>query len=160
MSLQKRNSPNLDRDKCGGIPSASGSGTISRTEALGWAFNPKKKDPVGCVYVERTKPPARQPKLKLEARTFEEWVEAGYRVSKGMKSAARNKDGKPTFAPDQVWLVPPDKREQYLTPTVPAVALEAKARAEARMGDEEARHEFMDPDFEPEEFTLDESPPW
>ena len=86
-----------------GIRSASGKGTISRTESLGWAFKNNKQDPDGCVYIEKT---AKEPATKSSEPgcfTFDEWSAAGYRVCKGAKSRSRNADHVPLFGLDQVW---------------------------------------------------------
>ena len=91
--------------KSTGIRSSSGKGTISKTENLGWAFK-NKKDPVGCVYIERNAgTPLRNDgkPSELGCFTFDEWKAAGYRVVKGSKSRSRNSKNVPIFGLDQVW---------------------------------------------------------
>lgn len=91
--------------KSTGIRSSSGKGTISKTENLGWAFK-NKKDPVGCVYIERnTGTPLRNDDKASEPGcfTFDEWKAAGYWVIKGSKSRSRNSKNVPIFGLDQVW---------------------------------------------------------
>jgi hypothetical protein len=97
------------------------------------------------------------------ALTFDEWVEHGYRVKGGMKSAARNSAGKATFTMKQVWFVPESKRDIYLAPpqssaTPPAEV--AKAIAQKEKADEK-RHEYIDPTFNAaeQEFEEGEEPP-
>jgi len=91
--------------KSTGIRSSSGKGTNSKTENLGWAFK-NKKDPVGCIYVERNAvTPLRNDDKPPEPGcfTFDEWKAAGYRIVKGAKSRSRNSKNVPVFGLDQVW---------------------------------------------------------
>jgi hypothetical protein len=46
-------------------------------------------------------------------RTFNEWAAMGYRVRKGEKSCARNKQGEAMFSSEQVWR-PDDTTERVL----------------------------------------------
>lgn len=106
----------------------------------------------------------KKPVSNRSALTFDEWVEHGYRVKAGMKSAGRNAAGKATFTMKQVWFVPENKRAQYLPPpqssaTPPAEV--AKAIAQKEKADEK-RHEYIDPTFNAadQEFEEGEEPPW
>lgn len=146
----------------GGPKSASGKGTISRTKALGWAFDESKKDPAGCVRVD-----SKGVKLSKPVpgpHTFDGWSELGYRVSKGEKSSARDKDGKPTFTLSQVWkpkagyVPPPQAPNAWSKPS--GLVEEVKARVEAKAKAEEAKHLHIPDDFEPEIFSEEDSPPW
>lgn len=99
---------------------------------------------------------------KRSALTFDEWAEHGYRVRAGMKSAGRNKAGKATFTMKQVWFVPENKRDIYLTPPSNEPPKEIKKSLAAKAKADEDRHNHMANDFRPElqSFTDDDEPPW
>ena len=107
--------------------------------------SPKKDKPLKTKPLAKTKKEAKAstPRVKrlrndqkapeLGSHTFDEWVDLGYRVSKGMKSTSRNLDGKPLFGIDQVWKVPAHQRDKYLTPSKP-VGLVAEVHERMKKG--------------------------
>lgn len=92
------------------------------------------------------------------ALTFDEWVENGYRVKKGEKSSGRNKDNKATFTLKQVWFVPEDKRDQYLSETPQSPPKEIVDRIHVKVVQDENKHNFMAEDFDPSENDMDDIP--
>ena len=108
-----------------------------------------------------------QKQPELVAKTFDEWVEAGYRVSKGMKSRSRNMEGVPLFGPDQVWK--PQGADYVPGPIVKpsndwskpsGLVQEVIERVEQKKLAEEAKHMFITPGFKPQKFSKKDTPPW
>ena len=99
---------------------------------------------------------------KRSALSFDEWVEHGYRVRAGMKSAVRNKEGKATFTFKQVWFVPESKRAIFLAPPSNEPPADIKKSIADKAKKDEDRHNHMADGFRPElqSFSAEDEPPW
>jgi hypothetical protein len=110
--------------------------------------------------------------------TFDDWAAAGFRIKKGEKSTERNDDGVPVFGLEQVWTKdkrarlpafttsakqpPPAKKtvwEDWSQPS--ALVEEVKERVRQKeLAEAQADHDHLDSEFQPQQFTDDDEPPW